>query len=77
MNSDARDALNLEVALEVWWRETDPDRPRLRYLARDDYGWMEWIDATPPADPAAALRLHRRIGALLAQRSHPSVRDDG
>lgn len=59
--------LHLEAAIEAWWRQAEPVRPQLRYLTRDAYGWMEWIEASPPADPAANVRLHRRIGALLAR----------
>src|SRR5690606_20183922 len=59
-------ALELEAALESWWCDADPERPRIRYLTRDHYGWMEWIEARPPADVSARLRLHRRIGVLLA-----------
>ena len=37
---------------------------RPRVLDRGDYGWMEWIDATPCADPAAVERFYRRAGML-------------
>ncbi|MGC5289891.1 type 2 lanthipeptide synthetase LanM family protein [Micromonospora sp. DT231] len=38
----------------------------LRCLDRGDYGWMEYVESTEPADRAATQRLYRRQGRLLA-----------
>lgn len=37
---------------------------RLKVLDRGEYGWMEWVDAAPCADPAAVERFYRRAGML-------------
>lgn len=37
---------------------------RPRVLDRGDYGWMEWMEAVPCADPAAVERFYRRAGML-------------
>ena len=37
---------------------------RLRVLDRGEYGWVEWIDPAPCADPAAVERFYRRAGSL-------------
>lgn len=39
---------------------------RLRLLARPDYGWVEWVEAEPVVEGAAAARLALRLGAHLA-----------
>lgn len=41
-------------------------RQRLtRLLPREDYGWMEWVEASPLA-PGEETLFHRRLGGLLA-----------
>ncbi|MFR0359354.1 type 2 lanthipeptide synthetase LanM family protein [Streptomyces sediminimaris] len=55
-------------ALLDWFREVLPESaPRgVRVLAREDYGWAEFIPATPCADGAEVEAFYRRQGALLA-----------
>ena len=51
------------------WVNARTSGPRLRVLRcldRGSYGWMEYVESAPPADPEAARRFHRRQGALLA-----------
>ena len=37
---------------------------RLRVLDRGEYGWVEFVEAAPCADPSAVERFYRRAGAL-------------
>lgn len=45
------------------------------YLARGEYGWMEWIEPAECPDEAAADRYYRRAGALLCLASFTEFRD--
>lgn len=42
-----------------------PDFETPTYLARDGYGWMEWVDCEDCADREAVERYYRRAGALI------------
>ncbi len=64
--------LDMEVLFNrslAWMNQTAGDalpRQRLtRLLPREDYGWMEWVEASPLAPGEEAL-FHRRLGGLLA-----------
>jgi type 2 lantibiotic biosynthesis protein LanM len=62
--------LGLEVAFNAfidWCNRTSRllDLKVIKVLARDGYGWVEYIDHRPCADVAAAQRFYERAGMLL------------
>lgn len=62
-------ATHLRFAATVGWLNETVSDLGLRTaatLARDGYGWVEFVSATPLPDRAAADRFYRRHGALLA-----------
>lgn len=51
------------------WMNAQSFRPKLRagrVLRRKGYCWMEWIDAAPCKNAAAARRLYKRMGGMIA-----------
>lgn len=52
-----------------------PDFETPTYLARDGYGWMEWVEREDCADGEAVERYYRRAGALICVTYFLEFRD--